>query len=150
MRDLTTSECINVLIDNYNGYLGFIARKSPYVLPISYFYDQEDHAIISYSAAGHKIDSMRKYPTVSLAVEEIESVYNWQSVLVHGTFEEIEGASAKQKLHKFTEGVKGLILRKENRETEFISEFSSKIYSRGVPVVYRIKILEMTGKRKET
>jgi|SRR5665811_1306574 len=150
MTDLTTTECINLLIDNYSGHLGFIAKDSPFVPPISYYYDRQDHEIISYSAEGHKIDAMRKNPSVSLVVEKIQSVYNWQSVLVHGTFEEIKGTSAKQKLHRFTEGVKGVILSKEERKTEFISEFSSKLYSHGVPVVYRIKILEMTGKRKET
>ena len=70
--------------------------------------------------------------------------------MVHGTYEELQGPDAKFKLHQFTEGVKDIILRKEKRETEYISEFSSKLYSRGNPTVYRIKILEITGKRKET
>jgi nitroimidazol reductase NimA-like FMN-containing flavoprotein (pyridoxamine 5'-phosphate oxidase superfamily) len=93
---------------------------------------------------------MRNNNAVSLLVEEIISSNNWKSVMAHGTFEELHCSDAKFKLHQFTEGVKGLILRKEHRETEFISEFSSKLYSRGAPTVYRIKILEITGKRKET
>lgn len=149
MTNLTTNESIRLIMDNYTGHLGYISQHQPYVLPITYYYDKEDHAIISYTADGHKLDAMQKNNAVSLLVEEITSVKNWKSVLVHGTFEAINGTDAKFKLHQFTEGVKSLILRKENRETEFISEFSSKLYSRGNPTVYLIKILEITGKRKE-
>ena len=150
MNDITPNEGIGILLSNYTGHLGYISQHSPYVIPTTYFYDKEDHSIISYSSNGHKIDAMRKNPAVSLLVAEIKSAKNWQSVLVHGTYEELEGSEAKLKLHRFTEGVKNIIKRNENRDTEFISEFSSKLYSRGIPIVYRIKILELSGKRKET
>ncbi|MCK0190367.1 pyridoxamine 5'-phosphate oxidase family protein [Arenibacter sp. F20364] len=150
MTNLTTSESIRLLKNNYTGYLGYIFQDKPYVLPITYFYDKDDHSLISYSADGHKIDAMRDNNAVSLLVEDIKSFKNWQTVMAHGTYEELQGTDAKYKLHQFSEGLKALILRKENRETEFISEFSSKLYSRGIPTVYRIKILEITGKRKET
>ena len=150
MNDITPNESIGILLNNYTGHLGYISQQSPYVIPTTYFYDKEDHSIISYSATGHKIEAMRKNPAVSLLVEEIKSAKNWQSVLVHGTYEELQGSEAKFRLHRFTEGVKSVIKRNENRNTEFISEFSSKLYSRGIPIVYRIKISELTGKRKET
>jgi len=150
MTDLTTSECLRLLKTNYTGHLGYICQDKPYILPMTYYYDKDDHSLISYSSDGHKIDAMRKNTAVSLLVEEIKSSNNWQSVMAHGTYEELQGSDAKFKLHQFTEGVKNLILSKENRKTEFISEFSSKLYSRETPTVYRIKILEVTGKRKET
>lgn len=150
MTNLTNSESIRILKDNYTGHLGYIFLHRPYVIPITYYFDKEDNSLISYSADGHKIDAMRQNTSVTLLVEEIKSFNNWQSVMIHGTYEELQGSDAKFKLHQFTEGIKSLILHKENRETEFISEFSSKLYSRGNPTVYRIKILEITGKRKET
>ena len=93
---------------------------------------------------------MRKNNSVTVQVEEIQSMFNWESAMVHGTFEELEGNIAKHKLHLFTEGVKSIIRRKERREVEFINEFSSKLYERGNPIVYQIKILEISGKRRET
>ena len=149
MIDITLSEKTSILKNNYTGNLGYIAQENPFVIPITYFYDEENNSIISYSADGHKIDSMRKNKFVSLAVQEIESVNNWKSLLIHGTFEELNGIDAKQKLHLFSEGVKRIILRKEYKETEFISEFSGKLYTRGIPIVFRIAITEITGKRKE-
>lgn len=150
MTDLTKSEQVGILKNNYIGNLGYIAHQNPFVIPITYFFDEESNSIISYSAEGHKIDSMRKNKQVSFAIQEIESINNWKSLLIHGTFEELKGLDAKQKLHTFSEGVKGILLRKEYKEAEFISEFSSKLYSRGIPTVFRIAINEITGKRKET
>lgn len=149
MTDLTTGECTRVLRDNFIGHLAFISKGRPYVVPITYYFDPSDNTIISYSAEGHKIEAMRKNNSVSMVVEEIRSMTNWESAMLSGTYEELEGSTAKQQLHLFTKGVKGLLLQKEDKEVEFISEFSSKLYSRGIPIVFRIQILDITGKRRE-
>ncbi|SDE44958.1 hypothetical protein SAMN05421636_105110 [Pricia antarctica] len=149
MTDLTISESNNVLRNNYKGHLAYISQGRPFVIPTTYYFDHEDNSIISYTKEGHKIDAMRKNPSVSMVAEQVQSMINWESALIHGTFEELEGSLAKQKLHQFTEGIKGMIHRKEHKEVQFISEFSSKLYTKGIPIVYRIKILEITGKRRE-
>ncbi len=141
---------MRILRHNYVGRLAFIAEGKPFTVPITYFFDPSDNSIISYSGQGHKIDAMRKNHSVSLQVDEIQSVHNWESALVHGTFEELEGSAAKQKLHRFAEGVKSIIHSKERKEVEFINEFSSKEYSGENSIVYRIKVLEVTGKRKDS
>ncbi len=150
MTDLTSSECIRLLKKNYTGHLGFISQGDPHVLPITFYYNQADNTIISYSEEGHKINAMRVNGSVALQVEDIISNSNWQSVLVLGTFEEIKGSNAKLLLHQFTEGVKNILKVKEHKHPEFISEFSSKGYSGGIPIVFRINVSEMKGKRKET
>lgn len=149
MKDLSVSESTNILRNNYNGHLAYVSQGRPYVVPVTFYFDHEDNSIISYTAEGHKIDAMRKNPSVSMVAEEVQSLVNWESAVIHGTFEELEGSLAKQKLHQFAEGVKNIIHQKDNKAVEFISEFSSKSYARGLPIVYRIKILEITGKRRE-
>ncbi len=65
------------------------------------------HRIISYSSEGHKIHGpCVKTRQVSLCVDEIDSVNNWRSVMVHGEFEEVAGPDAKKLLHQFADGVK--------------------------------------------
>ncbi len=150
MTDISNSESEEVLRNNYNGHLAYISEGKPYVIPITFYFDHFDNSIISYTEEGHKIDAMRKNPSVSMVAEQIQSMVNWESAQIQGTFEELEGSLAKQKLHTFTEGIKDIIERKERKEVEFINEFSSKLYSRGKPIVYQIKILEITGKRRET
>ena len=89
---------------------------------------------------------MRKNANICLNVSEIDSVNSWMSVLVQGEFQELKGSEAKAQLHIFSLGVKDLIIKNEHRELDFISEFSSKIYNDDLPVIFRIKIDELTGR----
>lgn len=148
MKDLTTHEIQHILKTNYIGNLSFIWKNKPYVIPITYYYNEKENCIVSYSGEGHKIDAMRINKAVALGVTQIQSVTHWQSLLLHGHFEELEGTFAKQQLHKFALGIKKLMLFKENKHHQLISDFSSKISACGVPIVYRIKILEITGKHR--
>ena len=149
-RKLQKKECLSILNNNYIGHLAYISGASPFVLPITYYYDSTTNSITSYSSKGHKVKAMRKNPSVALGVDEIDSVKNWRSVMVHGTFEELEGIDAKHMLHEFSQGVKNLINRTAEKEAHFISEFSSKIYADDNPVVFRININEITGKLRDS
>tara|TARA_R110000868_G_scaffold169348_1_gene404352 strand:+ start:811 stop:1314 length:504 start_codon:yes stop_codon:yes gene_type:complete len=148
IRDLNIKECIRILDTNYIGHLAYLFRKNPIVVPITYYYNKAGNYIICYSAEGHKIKAMRNNKYVSLGVDEIISVNHWKSVLLEGKFEELKGPDAKYQLHEFANGVKKIMLTKEKKNVHFISEFSSKLYSEGIPVVYKINILEITGKKR--
>ncbi|MEL6813153.1 MAG: pyridoxamine 5'-phosphate oxidase family protein, partial [Bacteroidota bacterium] len=89
IKILNAEEGIKMLRNNYIGRLAFVSKGYPYVLPITYFYAEADNCIISYSEEGHKIDAMRKQNAVSIEIDEINSVNNWRSVLVHGDYEEL-------------------------------------------------------------
>lgn len=147
-RNLDETECIKLLASNYIGHLGYLSGANPYVVPITYYYDQATHTLISYSAEGHKISAMRKNPLASICVDEISSVGDWQSVLAHGTFEELSGLDAKHMLKQFSEGVKTIINQDPEKNTQYISEFSAKIEKEKAPLVFRIRIEEITGKRE--
>jgi hypothetical protein len=139
-----------ILENNYIGHLSYIYQNRPYVVPITYYFDKENNNIICYSGEGHKMNAMRKNSSISLQVGEVESVNNWKSVLVHGTFEQHFGSDAKAYLHKFSLGVKEIIIEQEHKKVDFISEFSSKIYNDNVASVFIIKIEEITGKMRHT
>ena len=148
-RNLEEKEGIELLKNNYVGYLAYVLGSTPYIVPITYYYDSDTHTITSYSSIGHKLDAMRKNPSVVLGVNKIDSVSNWQSIQVHGTFEELEGIDANHMLHEFSEGVKSILSRTKGNEPQFISEFSAKIESEAPPVVFRIKIGDIVGKLRE-
>lgn len=93
---------------------------------------------------------MRKHNAVAIEVSEITSVYNWQSVLVHDDYEELEGSTAKALLHEFSLGIKDVVLRKEFRDLDYISEFSTKIDSDDMPIVFVNNIEEVTGKMRRS
>ena len=149
-RNLKEKEGIEILENNYIGHLGYISGSYPHVVPITYYYDETTHTITSYSAEGHKITAMRKNPLVSLCVDEITSVADWESVLVHGTFEELSGIDAKHMLKEFSDGIKSIINRQSGKNAQFVSEFSAKIEKEKTPLVFRIKIDGITGKKRES
>jgi len=146
IRVLDAHECLHILSSNYIGNLSYIYRDRPFIAPITYFFDTDNNVIIGYSAEGHKINAMRKNRNVSLNVLEVDSVNSWKSILAQGVYEELSGSAAKAKLHQFSLGVKDLIINKEHRKLDFISEFSSKIYKDNLPVIFQIKMEEITGK----
>jgi len=89
---------------------------------------------------------MRQYEHVSLQVENIKTIQEWSSVQVLGTFEELEGSAAKKYLRQFSQGVQTTIERTKNEKPRFISDFSSRLQERKMPIVYRINIHDIIGK----
>jgi nitroimidazol reductase NimA-like FMN-containing flavoprotein (pyridoxamine 5'-phosphate oxidase superfamily) len=148
IKNLNQKECFSLLANNYIGHLAYIYKGRPYIVPSTYFFDGKN-TIIGYSTEGHKTMAMRKSNKVSLEVSEVNNINNWISVLAHGVFEELSGSSAKKGLREFATGIKDLVLRKEERNLHFISEFSSKIYNEEMPIVFKITINEMTGKSRD-
>lgn len=149
IKTLVNKEKMLMLSTNYIGYLSYIYNNNPFVVPITYFYNNEKNNIICYSGNGHKINALRKNNAISLSVSNIDSVNDWKSILIQGTYEEHTGSTAKALLHQFSLGVKELILKKELRDLDFISQFSSKISNDDIPVVFTIKIEEITGRKRK-
>lgn len=149
IKTLNQKEQLLLLENNYIGSLGYIDKGRPYVIPVTYFYNQEQNNIICYSGLGHKINALRKNNAASLSVSDIDSVNEWKSILVHGTYKEEFGSTARALLHQFSLGVKELILKREMRDLDFISQFSSKIYKDDIPVVFTISVEEITGRMRK-
>lgn len=145
MQSLSKDQCLDLLAGKYVGRLGYIFQETPEIVPITYFLDREQDAIISYSAEGHKINCMRKKPYVSFQVDEIRSLTNWKSVMVHAIFQETKRSDAKNLLHLFTQGVKNIIHNEEHRDPVYLKEFSSKIEESKESIIYRLKILNVKG-----
>ena len=147
--NLKDHRCKEILHNNYIGHLGYVYNNKPFVLPITYYYNILQNTITCYSGEGHKINALRTNSNVSLEVAEIESLNQWQCVVIEGQFREFEGSSAKLNLHKFYEGVKRLIEEKEGKSPKFISEFSSKLYREGQPIVFEIAVSTLTGRERK-
>jgi len=145
MTNLSDHECKEMLANNYLGNIAYISGDSPYMVPMTYYFDG-DQTIIGYSSEGHKTNAMRKNNNVSLHVLELRDINNWTSVLAHGKYEELDAGDAKGYLREFAAGIKDLILRKEEKNLQFISDFSSKSYKGDIPVVFKIILDDLSGK----
>lgn len=149
IQELEQDQIREILRNHYIGSLAFISHSQPYVLPVTFYYDEAAHCLISYSMEGHKIEAMRDNPAVALGVYEIDSPMHWRSVLVHGRFEELHQIDAKANLHRFTEGIRKQISPKDEQARTYIENFSSKAQRMGIPLVYRIRIEDWSGKFRQ-
>ncbi|WP_158839898.1 pyridoxamine 5'-phosphate oxidase family protein [Polaribacter sp. L3A8] len=147
VTNLNDNECVQVLSNNYIGQLGYIYIDRPFVIPMTYFFDKENNSIVGYSEDGHKTMAMRNYRKVSLQVSEKKNDHICNSILVHGIYEELSGSGAKKHLHEFSAGIKELISKKEHKNLHCISDFSHKINTKNTPIVFKIIIDEITGKK---
>ena len=148
-NDLKKEECIELLHHNYIARLAYISGACPYILPITYFLEEDGKSIIGYTSKGHKISAMRENAQVCLQVDEIKSMDKWGSVQVQGRFEELHGSDAKYHFSKFAQGVKYIVSRKEKTNPAFISDFSSKVNTGDIPIVYRINVMDIKGKFRD-
>lgn len=148
ITNLDEKVCFEILDNNCIGHLAYVYNNSPYIVPITYYYDKKNLKIICYSSEGHKTNALRENNLVALEVSDITSINQWKSILVKGIFEESKGTNAKNELHRFSDGVKKLIKQNDNEELHFISEFSGKSNSEALPIVFHINLHEITGKER--
>ena len=94
MKELGVTEVTKLLAEGTFGRLGCVDDGEPYVVPINYFF--EDGKIYSHSLPGHKIDLLRAHPRACLQVDEIESGFEWRSVLAFGNYQEIRSPDERR------------------------------------------------------
>jgi len=85
---ISQEECVELLQRVSIGRLACSLDNQPYVVPVAFSY--EDNCIYIFSTAGKKIKWMRQNPKVALQVDEIGSRANWYSVIVTGTYTELQ------------------------------------------------------------
>jgi nitroimidazol reductase NimA-like FMN-containing flavoprotein (pyridoxamine 5'-phosphate oxidase superfamily) len=83
IRSLSTIQSEFVLTRNHVGQLSFILSGKPELLPLHYVY--AGGRIVTRTSFGPKCDAWLEQPSVVFGVEEIGGLFDWRSVLVHGT-----------------------------------------------------------------
>jgi len=147
INNLNTSEKAIILHTNYIGDLGYLNHNELSIAPITYFYNEDENNITCHLSNMHKIKALRENNNVSLCVSAINSINDWQSVLVHGTFKEHTGSGAKSILHNMYLGVQKLMRNKNESQLDFINQFSSKVNDNDIPIIFTIEIDAITGTR---
>jgi uncharacterized protein len=94
IHDLDFDECVQLLQRNAVGHLGCAKDGEPYVVPIHYSFDAGQHVIYAVSTVGQKIEWMRANPRVCLTVDEITDKNHWTTVVLTGSYEELDDADS--------------------------------------------------------
>lgn len=142
VHELTIEQCRDMLARANIGRLGCARADQPYIVPVSFTFDQADDSIYSFSTLGQKVDWMRGNPKVCLEVDDIISQFNWMTVVVFGRYQEI-GQSAEQS--DVRRRVYELLQQRPSWWLPGAAKMASET-EHHVPIVFRIRIEQMTGR----
>jgi len=143
--NLSTQETEEVLKDSILGRIGCNDDRKNYVVPISYVYDGE--YVMAHSAEGMKIEMMRRDPNICFQVDAIDDYNNWKCVIAWGKFEEVKDELERNKIMKvFVDRMLHLKISETAIPPEMQENRMHQFHKNIKPVIYRIKLLEKTGR----
>jgi uncharacterized protein len=136
LRQLTLNECEALLRHSRLARIAMRDAEGTYVVPISFAY--ADGAIYGHSPPGHKITLLRRWPHVSVLVDEITNFATWRSVLCRGKWQELESEEDRTRARM-------LLLRAFDAELWWVTAGHGHRTALADAILYRIEIEEMTG-----
>ncbi|HEY5174060.1 MAG TPA: pyridoxamine 5'-phosphate oxidase family protein [Terriglobales bacterium] len=141
IQELTRQESLKVLARTHLGRLACARGMQPYIVPIHFAY--QDYWLYSFSVLGQKIDWMRTNPLVCVEADQMRRE-EWTTVVVFGRYEELSDTSKFQ-------SERTLAFNLLQQRAMWWEHGGAKKMPAGapaaVPVFYRIKIEQITGRR---
>ena len=141
IQELTRQESLKVLARTHLGRLACARGMQPYIVPIHFAY--QDNWLYSFSVLGQKIDWMRTNPLVCVEADQMRRE-EWTTVVVFGRYEELSDTSKFQ-------SERTLAFNLLQQRAMWWEHGGAKKMPAGapaaVPVFYRIKIEQITGRR---
>ena len=144
LGELNKQEIQNILLSQVLGRLACVDGKQPYIVPVTYTYDGK--YIYGQTNAGTKLNILRKNPNVCFEVDVLTDMMNWQSVIVFGKFEELQGDEAKEARDILFNRVFTLMTSRTLHKHEHEITAEPEEDTRERYIMYRILISEITGR----
>jgi hypothetical protein len=105
-RNLTPAESEEMLARHAVGRLAYTFHDRVDVEPIGYSYDKG--ALVFRTAPGSKLETLAHHPWAALEIDEVDSLFDWRSVVVHGTVYTLEARGSEEQLRAYRAAVKAL------------------------------------------
>jgi nitroimidazol reductase NimA-like FMN-containing flavoprotein (pyridoxamine 5'-phosphate oxidase superfamily) len=145
LGELSEIQIENLLKRQVTGRIACHADGTTYIVPVNYIYNGS--YIYGHSAFGKKIEMMRKNPEVCFEVDEIKSIFNWQSVVAWGHFEEITDMDEKQQaMQGLIHRIMPLVDRPTSHPSHGITDNENDIGTKIELIVYKITLGKKTGR----
>jgi len=135
---MSTLEVNDFVLEQRVGRVGCHADGVTYVVPVIFAWDIDSFYV--YTIEGQKVTMMRHNARVCFEIDEYVVDGGWRSVIVQGVYEELRGEDAARALRILTERLAPA--SGAQRETRESGEGRT-------PVAFRIRALEMTGRKVE-
>lgn len=105
-RDLTLAECKAMLSRHWTGRLAYTFRDRVDIQPIGYVYAKG--AVVFRTAPGSKLEKMAHHPWVAFEIDEVEGVFDWRSVIAHGTVYALSDTGNEEQRRAYSSAVRFL------------------------------------------
>lgn len=133
------------LLSQAVGRIACSDGMTPYIVPITYIYDGK--VIIGQTKEGKKLEILRKNPRVCFEVDSMENMVNWRSVIINGTFKELDGDEADKARDYLFNHMWPLLTSATIHSHEHNASISSVDDSNRVkPIMFTITIESRTGR----
>jgi len=140
IQELTRQESLEVLARTHLGRLACARGMQPYIVPIYFAY--QDNWLYGFSVLGQKIDWMRANPLVCVEADQMRREL-WATVVVFGRYEELSDTPEFVSDRAFAFD----LLKHRAMWWEYADAKKILIGAPAtVPVFYRIKIEQITGR----
>ncbi|HJR60423.1 MAG TPA: pyridoxamine 5'-phosphate oxidase family protein [Vicinamibacterales bacterium] len=143
IHELTISQCQDVLGRVTLARLACARHDQPYVVPVNVYFNREEECLYAFSTVGRKITWMRANPKVCLELDEITDQFNWTTIVIFGRYEEVGDSTQGGDRHQAA-------LELFRQRPTWWQPAAAKVVGaeeHPSPVVYRIRIERMTGRR---
>lgn len=144
LGELNHDQIEKLLHQELIGRIGCSANGITYVVPVTYAYD--GRFIYSHSKEGKKIQLMRLNPIVCFEVDRMEHLYKWQSVICHGTFEELHDNDRKMGLQLLINRMHEVQVSETAMPVHHATEGHQNDAGPYKAIVFRIELKEKTGR----
>ena len=141
---LTEIQMNNLLTMQTVGRVGYSDGKKSYITPVTYAFDGK--YIYGQTNEGLKLDVMRISPFVCFEVDSMLNMANWESVIIWGYFEELEGKDAIKGREYLYNSILDLLTSSTVHLHEHGPARDTKETDRIKRIMYRIRITEKTGR----
>ena len=143
IHKMTDVECRSLVARAQYGRLACVSGVQPYIVPVAIYLDPDEPFLYGFSTLGQKVRWMRANPRVCVEVEEIVSRKAWATVVVFGRYKEIPRSGPGGAIRQRAAQLLG-------KQAEWWLPGAARLASgeeHGVSVLYRIRIVRMTGRR---
>lgn len=137
-EEMSPSDCHALLARNHVARLAFSFHDRVDIEPIHYVYDGE--WLFGRTSPGSKLLTLAHNHWVALEIDETRDVFDWESVVLHGSFLTLDPEVPGVEAHAWSRGVE--LLRRVMPETLTAAD---PVAFR--TVVFRVHVEAMTGRR---
>ncbi len=134
-----------LLKQQVTGRIACHANGVTYIVPVNYVFDGA--SIYGHSAEGKKIEMVRENPEVCFEVDDIRTIFRWQSVIAWGKFEEVTDITERQRImQSLIHRIMPLSESPGNHPSHGITENDTDIGTDIELIVYKIVLTKKTGR----